>query len=388
MLIERELKLPKNKSFFLFGPRQTGKSTLFKYTFKKDTLLYYDLLKSDEYLRLSANPTIFREEVLARSNNITHIIVDEIQRVPDLLNEVQFLLENSNPPYFCMSGSSARKLKRAQANLLAGRAWTYHLYPFTHRECSTNFLLEKALNLGTLPSVYLDDNEENAKRTLKAYVETYLKEEITSEAIVRNIGGFLRFLKLAADENGNIINYSNIARETGTSYKTVKEFFQILEDTLVGFLLLPYYKSLRKRLIKHPKFYFFDTGVQRAIAGKLSISLEKGTRDYGRIFEHFIIAEIIRIAEYKEKDFEFSFYRTESGAEVDLIIETPENNIYAIEIKATSEPDSSDCNGLRSFAQVCKYAVLCCVSLAPRKRMLGNINILPWQDVFDFLGLL
>lgn len=387
-MIERMLKPPKNKSFFLFGPRQTGKSTILKHTFSEETTVYYNLLQSDEYLRLSANPSIFREEIMARDKNFTHVVVDEIQRIPVLLNEIHILMESQNPPYFCMSGSSARKLKRSHANLLAGRAWTLYLYPFTHRECSGNFLLDKALCYGTLPPVYLDDSIANAARTLKAYVETYLEEEIKSEALVRNIGGFLRFLKLAGHENGNIINYSNISRETGTYYKTVKEFFQILDDTLVGFFILPYSKSSpRKRLVKHPKFYFFDTGVQRAITGKLSVMLEKGTSEYGKVFEHFIIAEILRLTKYSEKDYTFSFYRTESGAEVDLIIETPDGKTYAIEIKAADNPPSGSLSGLKSFAEICNNAILCCVSLAPRKRMLGKVNILPWQEIFEFIGV-
>lgn len=385
-MIHRILKLPKNKSFFLFGPRQTGKSTLIKHTFKEEDTIYYDLLRSDEYFRLSAAPHIFREEVLGRRKNITHVIVDEAQRIPELLNEVHFLLESKNSPFFCLSGSSARKLKKSHANLLAGRAWRYNLYPFTYKECPDGFSLDKVLQFGTLPPVYLDD-ENSAKKTLKTYVETYLEEEIKAEAFSRNIGGFLRFLRLAGDENGNILNYSNIARETGTTYKTVKEYFQVLEDTLIGFFLFPYSKSYRKRLVKHPKFYFFDTGVQRAIVGKLSVPLHKKTSDYGKAFEHFLVNEVIRMANYAEKDYNFLFFRTESGAEVDLIIEIPNGNVYAVEIKATDSPDAASFRGLKSFADVCKSAGLYCASLAPRKRKSGNITILPWQDLFELLEL-
>lgn len=386
-MIKRFLNLPNNKSFFLFGPRQTGKSTLLKEVFKESTTLYYDLLKTDEYLRLSTNPSLFREEVLSREQAITHIVVDEIQRIPDLLNEIHFMLENPNAPYFIMSGSSARKLKRTHANMLAGRAWTFYLYSLTHKELSGSFSLNKAISLGTLPSVYLDKDASSSIKTLKSYVETYIEEEIKAEALTRNIGNFLRFIKLAGHENGNLINYSNISRETGTSYKTVKEYFQILEDTLLGFILLPYNKSYRSRLVKHPKFYFFDTGVQRAITGKLSLQLEQGTSDYGKAFEHFFIIELIRLAKYADKDFNFSFYRTESGAEIDLLVETPENTVYAIEIKAMQNPDKSILRGLKSFNEINKNAVLICACLAPRKRVTNNINIMPWQDVFEFIGL-
>lgn len=358
-----------------------------KASFPERASLYYNLLKTDEYLRLSENPSLLREEVLARDKNVKYVIVDEIQRIPLLLNEIHLLLGSPHSPYFCMSGSSARKLKRSRANLLAGRAWTYHLYPFTHRECSPDFSLNKALTRGTLPPAYLEKDEIAVGKTLKAYVETYLEEEIKAEAIVRNLGGFLRFLKLAGNENGNIINYSTVARETGTSYQTIKEYFQVLEDTLVGFLLLPFHKAYRKRLVKHPKFYFFDTGVQRAVTGKLALPLEKGAPDYGRAFEHFLILEIIRLAAYEEKDYVFSFYRTESGAEVDLIIETPRGDTFAVEMKAVSNPVSSDYRGLHSFAEISRNAVLCCVCLAPRRRISGKVHIMPWQEIFGFIGL-
>jgi predicted AAA+ superfamily ATPase len=235
-MIKRTIRLPQKHSFFIFGPRQTGKSTLLRAAFPEGNVLYYDLLKSEEYLRLTARPGLFREEVAACDKKITHVIVDEIQRIPALLNEIHHLLENvsgeAGGPHFCLSGSSARKLKRAHANLLAGRAWTYHLFPLTHRELGEKFSLEKALNLGALPSVYLAESAHDAQNTLRAYVETYLKEEVEAEAITRSLGSFLRFLTLAADENGNVVNFSTIARECGVSYKTVQGYFQILEDTL------------------------------------------------------------------------------------------------------------------------------------------------------------
>ena len=382
-MISRLLNLPLNHHFFLFGPRQTGKSTLLKANFQKETTLYYDLLTAGEYLRLSENPTLFRQEILSRNKKITHIVIDEIQRIPELLNEIHSLAEEPNAPYFCLSGSSARKLKRAHSNLLAGRAWTFHLYPLTHVELGDHFSLERALNFGTLPNVYLSEHDEERKRTLRSYVETYLKEEIEREALVRNLGGFLRFLTLAGDENGNVINYSNIARETGTSYKTVKEYFQILEDTLIGFILLPYSKSARKKLVKHPKFYFFDTGVHRALTKKINVNLEPRTSEYGRTFEHFVIAEITRLASYKELDYKFSFFHTTNHAEVDLIVETPKNETFALEIKAKENPDSQDLRGLKSFLEVCPSAKLYCASLAPRRRAVNGFSILPWREAIS-----
>lgn len=387
-MFKRRLELPRDRSFFLFGPRQTGKSTLLKKTYSETETIYYDLLKSDEYTRLAANPSLFREEVLARDKSKTHVIIDEVQRIPQLLNEVQSIMTSpGKPPVFCLSGSSARKLKRAQANLLAGRAWTCHLHPLTHLECGPLFSLDKALRIGTLPSIYSEEKEESAHRSLKAYVNTYLQEEIAAEAITRNIGAFLRFLPLAAFENGNILNYSNIAKETGISYKTVQEYFQVLQDTLIGFLLPAFTKSARKQLAKHPKFYFFDTGVHRAVCGKLSVPLHPGTSEYGDVFEHFIVCEIARLIDYAGKDYTLSFYRTKDGAEVDLIIETPAGKIFAIEIKSSRAPDAARLRGLKSFGRDFPEASLFCAAPVPRARLLDGIKIVPWQDIFGFLEL-
>ncbi|MBI2119150.1 MAG: ATP-binding protein [Elusimicrobia bacterium] len=384
-MLKREIKLPSRHSFFLFGPRQTGKSTLLHSLFNQKTTLYYDLLHYEEYRRLITDPSLFREEVISRHKNITHVVVDEIQRVPELLNEVHSLMEGGQAPYFALSGSSTRKLKKAHANLLAGRAWTYHLHPLTCQELGERFSLDKALQLGTLPSVILSEEEESSIRTLRSYVETYLKEEIEQEALVRNLPCFLRFLTLAADENGNIINYSNISRETGTSYVTVKKYFQILEDTLIGFALLPYSKSIRTRLVKHPKFYFFDTGVKRAILKKASVPIERGTSEYGKAFEHFMICEIKRAAEYKEKDYSFYFYQSSNHAEVDLIIEPAKGKTLALEIKANPNPDISQLRGLKSFVEVCPQAELFCVCSTTRKRKAGMITFLPWQEIMDLI---
>lgn len=385
-MIDRNLKLPKQHSFFLFGPRQTGKSTLLKSLFPSEMRLYYDLLQTKEYHRLSENPSLFREEVMSRDKNITHVIVDEIQRIPDLLNEIHSLMEETNSPHFIMTGSSARKLKRSHANLLAGRAWTYQLTPLTFRELKGKFRLERALQFGTLPSVYLAEDHA-AHETLKAYVDTYLREEIEMEALIRNLGVFLRFLGLAAEANGEVVNYSALARETGTSYKTIQEYFKILEDTLIGFVLPPYVRSIRRRLIKHPKFYFFDTGVHRQLMRRSVLPVEPRTSEFGRAFEHFMILEIMRLTRYAGKEYEFFFYRSAAHAEVDLIVETPERSVYAIEIKAAENPSAADLSGLQSFGEVCPKARLLCASLAPRKRIVNSIEILPWQNIFEILDI-
>lgn len=384
-MIHRNAPIPTDQSFFLFGPRQTGKTTLLRELFSPEATYVYDLLKTEEYRRLANNPSLLREEVSTRNPKITHIMLDEIQRVPELLNEVHSLLESPNPPHFILSGSSARKLKRAKANLLAGRALTCHLFPLTAKELGERFSLQKALQLGSLPSVYLADSEAVACDRLRSYVETYLKEEIELEAQARGIGQFIRFLTIAGFENGNVLNFSNIARETGTQYPTVKSYFQILEDTLMGQFLFPYSKSQRKRLSKHPKFYFFDLGVTRALTKKLTVPLEPHTSEFGHAFEHFVLLEVLRESNYKKLDLLFSFYRTEKGAEVDLIIETPRGQTYAMEIKGTDIIDSTHLRGLRSFAEICPTAKLGCACLAPRKRNIGNINVFPWQDWMEWL---
>ena len=367
VMIKRQLELIKNKSFFLLGPRQVGKSTYIKQNFPIEKSLYYDLLLNEEYEKYLQDTSQFRKEVKSRDSNIGFVIIDEVQRVPELLNEVHYLLETlENPPIFILSGSSARKLRRGQANLLGGRALTYHMYPFTYNELAEDFDLDAIINYGSLPGVYFEKEDQVKQAILSSYTETYLQEEIRAEAIVRNIKGFVRFLKLAARENGEQINFSNIARDTGTDRSTVKEFFQVLEDTLIGSYLLPYSKSSRRRLVSHPKFYFFDLGVTNALAKRLSLRIEKGSSEFGRAFEHFLILELKRFSEYNNKELDFCFYRTSTGAEVDLIVETPAGQIFAIEIKAQVNPSLSGLKGLWSFADLEPKAQLICACLTDK----------------------
>jgi len=324
------------------------------------------------------------EEVKNRKPGITHVVIDEVQRVPELLNEVHALIEESdNPPYFCMSGSSARKLKRGKANLLAGRVWTYNLHPLTHMELNEKFYLNKALEIGTLPSVYLRENNEEALNVLHSYVNTYLKEEIEQEALVRDLDGFLDFLHLAGDENGNIINFSSISRKIGVHNTTIREYFRVLEDTLIGFLLYPYTSPSRSRLAKHPKFYLFDTGIQRAIINSLGAPLIPETSAFGRTFEHFVILEFMRISSCLGERCRFFFYRSAAHAEVDLIIEKPNKSIFAIEIKADDDPGKDALRGLKSFSRICPEATLILASLAPNQRKIGDVLILPWKEAIN-----
>ncbi len=386
-MYSRSLKLSLQKSFFLFGPRQVGKTTLIQEIISQEESIFYNFLLSEIFNKFAADPKLFREEVLARDKKHRFIIVDEVQRIPDLLNEIHFLIEQDKSLIFILSGSSARKLKRNQANLLGGRALSYKLFPLTHQELGEDFNLKKALNYGTLPDIYKEQDKNLKIESLYSYVETYLEEEIKAEAVVRQVGGFIRFLKFAAYENGNTLNYSNIARETANKAHIIKEYFQILEDTLIGFWLLAYDKSTRTRLIKHPKFYFFDTGVQRAICGQLELELQEGTKEYGHAFEHFIVKEILNIANYRRKKYTFSYFRTENGAEVDLIIETPQKKIWAIEIKSSTRPSLSSLKGLKSFAKICNEAELICACQSEREFQYGNIKVTPWKKLFVLLDL-
>ncbi|OGC06080.1 hypothetical protein A2230_02620 [candidate division WOR-1 bacterium RIFOXYA2_FULL_36_21] len=383
--IKRSIELPKDHSFFLFGPRQTGKSTLLKMLFLKENILFYNLLDKETFLRFLSHPSLLREEVHSRRKEITHVIIDEVQRIPDLLNEVHLIMESPNPPFFVLTGSSARRLKRHEANLLAGRALSYSLHPLTIDELGSDFSLLKALQFGTIPSIYTEGKEAFAIERLRAYVDTYLQEEIEREAQLRRIDRFSHFLLIAGSENGNVINYSNIARETSVSLSTVKGYFQILVDTLIGRFIYPFTKSVRHRLSKHPKFYFFDVGVARALSKQLTVPLEPHTSLFGRAFEHFIVLEIMRYNDYNRLDLAFSHYRTEKGVEVDLIIETPRGKILAIEIKATDTIDSTHLRSLRSFAEASPGAKLCCVCQAPHRMERNAITILPWQELLTWL---
>ena len=382
----RELKINTKRSFFLFGPRQVGKSTFLKNSFPENQVLYYNFLLNTEYMKYSSDMTLFRNQIVNRKPREKYIIVDEVQRLPEILNEVHFILEEvKNPPVFCLSGSSARKLKRGKANLLAGRALSYKMFPLSFREIGKDFQLTKALNFGSLPAVYSEHDTETCKEILRSYADTYIQEEIKSEAIVRNLSGFVSFLKLAAIHNGEILNFSSMARETGNSQTTIKEYFQILEDTLIGSFLLPYSKSFRRRLVSHPKFYFFDTGVKQSLEQKLNVELQPRTSEFGRCFEHFLFLEILKFNHYKRLDLTLSFYRTSAGAEVDLIIEKPDGEIIALEIKAKDRPYLSDVKGLFSFCELHPKARMICACLTSAQYKEKNVLFIPWQEVFGIL---
>ncbi|NNM59097.1 MAG: ATP-binding protein [Legionellales bacterium] len=377
MSIERVLTidLPTNQSAFLWGARKTGKSTYLCEHFKQS--IYYDLLKTEELIRLMAAPHLLRQELLAKSpKELAHpIIIDEIQKVPMLLNEVHWLIENARLS-FILCGSSARKLKHGAANLLGGRAWRFHFYPLVYKEIA-DFDLLRAMNHGCLPSHYLS---EYPKRMLRAYIADYLVEEIQAEGLVRNLPGFARFIDLAGFCNGQMLNYANIARDCAINAKTAKEYFQILEDTLIGYLIYPFFKKVKRDLIQSvPKFYFFDIGVANYLS-KNQINELQGIAA-GNTFEHFILTELVAFLGLHELDEPIHYWRSKTGLEVDFILN--QGNL-AIEVKLTSQPHLSDLKGLRAFCQDYQPAHAMVVCSAPRPQLLAiengvRIEALPWQ---------
>lgn len=382
-MIERMIDLPGKRSFFLFGPRLTGKSTLLNQEYMNGVgVLYIDLLDTGNLLRYAQDPSAFYREITAVQKESRIIIIDEIQKIPRLLDEIHRLIEEYPHLQFIMSGSSARKLKKLHANLLAGRALTCKLAPFIFPELK-EFQLSRALAFGALPPVYLEKDAGIAADILRSYVETYLSEEIKQESLVRNLGAFVKFLPLAGEESGNLLNFSNIGREIGVSYKTVQEYFQILQDTLIVFFLPSFARSKRRSIIRHPKFYFFDTGVLRAIRKELTLELQPRTERFGVYFEHFVINELKRYNDYKKLDCSFYFYRTTGGQEVDLIIERPGKKLEAVEIKARDRVDNKDFKGLYSFKRSFPGARLSLISMVPRRQVFGDITVLPWEEMFS-----
>ena len=379
ILLPRLLQLPTEQHIFLFGARNTGKSTLIENYYAPLGAFCFDLLDQDLEQQLHARPNVLYEMVKALPPHQHYVIIDEIQKIPALLNVVHRLMKDKDR-YFILSGSSARKLKRDGANLLAGRAFVYHLFPLSFIELGDQFDLEQALQWGTLPQLLDCKNDEDKKTFLMSYAHTYLKEEIVAEQFVRNLTPFRRFLEFAAQCNGQIINYANIARDIHVDDKTVKAYFSLLEDTLIGYMLEPYHGSLRKRVHQKPKFYFFDTGIVRALAHYLSVPLLPSTSAYGYAFEHFIINECIRLASYYKKDYQFSYVQTLTSQEIDLIIERPGQSVLLIEIKSTREVTQAMLKPLALLKNEFLNAEALCLSNDAYAKKIDDILVLPWRQ--------
>lgn len=382
-MFRRIQNLSKSNNLFLFGARGTGKSTLLKQLFPQEDTLWLDLLSEKDEERFGRNPDEL-SKVLAQ-RKYARVIVDEIQKSPKLLDVVQIEIEKKHSQ-FILTGSSARKLKRGAANLLGGRAFTFHLFPLTYRELGKRFDLSQALQFGTLPQVFSYETQNDIMDYLRGYVTSYLKEEILVEQLVRALDPFRDFIEIAAQTNGQIINFAKIAREVGVDDKTIKSYYQILEDTLVGFFLPPFHRSIRKRQREAPKFYLFDTGVKRAIEKTLRVELSPKTYGFGNAFEHFIISECFRLNDYLKLDFSFSYLRTKDGVEIDLIIERPGQKDLLVEIKSKTKITEDDARTLNSMVKDWDRKAQAEIwSLDETEKQEGIVSCRYWQNALDEL---
>jgi len=367
-----DIELPQRQSAFLWGPRKTGKTTYLKAHFPDS--LVYDFLKTDFFIEVSKNPAVLREQLLAKSEEVLKypVILDEVQKVPQVLDEVHWMIENKGLR-FILCGSSARKLKRGHANLLGGRAWHYEMFPFVVDELKKVNLL-RVLNHGMVPIHYLQG--ENYKRSLKAYVQDYLKEEVFAEGLTRNIPAFSRFFEAFGYSHGELTNYSNIARDCSVDSKTVKEYYQILIDTLLAIRVEPFKKRQSRQIISRaPKYYLFDVGIVGFLR-KRHLEEEKGA-EFDKAFEHFILMEITAYRSYSNSEFEINFWRTKSGLEVDFVLGAGE---VALEIKGASRVDKSNLKGLLAFMDEYSPKRSIVVCNEREKRIHGKIEIIPWDD--------
>ena len=380
-MFQRSCNTPKTNSFFLFGARGTGKSTLLKERFQVPNEAYVDLLRVATERELSRNPDLLETWVRALPPGTSHVILDEIQKIPSLLDVVHRLIEDKTiGVHFVMTGSSARKLKAGGANLLAGRAFMRALFPLTAEELGGQFDLNEALEWGTLPKIFACSNAEEKRDFLEAYAQTYLKEEVWAEQIVRKLEPFRRFLEVAAQLNGKIINATKISRDVGVDVKTIQSYYAILEDTLVGFHVDSFHTSLRKRLRQAPKFYFFDPGVARALGNMLSVPPSPRTSYFGELFEQFVVNEIFRLNSYQKKDFRITYLLTSAGYEIDLVLERPGKPLAFIEIKSTSAVTEDQVSSLLRFAVDFPEAEFFCFSLDERAKKFSRVHAVHWRQ--------
>ncbi len=368
----------------MLGARGTGKSTFLRDFFCGHETYWIDLLVPEEEFSYSKNPSQLKSELLKRPST-EWVILDEVQKVPALLDVVHQLIESTDVK-FALTGSSAQKLKRGSANLLAGRAFLNTLYPSTHRELADEFDLCRYLQWGGLPKIYSLATDEEKREYLKAYTFTYIKEEIVSEQVIRKLNPFRRFLEVAAQLSGEIINYTNIARDVGVDPKTVQSYYQILEDTLVGFYLFSYHKSLRKQQRQAPKFYFFDIGVKRALDNNLRSIISPSTYGFGKLFEHFVVTEMLRLNDYLRKDYRFYYLRTQNQLEIDLIIERPNLPTALVEIKSADFVGEQETRTLTRFLKDVHPAEAYCLSLDQKAKKINGVHCLFWKEGLMELG--
>lgn len=368
-MLKRILQLTdaKEDSVFLFGARQVGKTTLLLDLFPNNR--FYDLLETDTYERLRRNPSLLRQELMnAQEEEI--IIIDEIQSIPELLDEVHWLISRKHL-HFILSGSSARKLKRKGVNTLGGRAIRNILYPLVSEEID-DFDIIKAVNRGMLPTLYLATSEHQLRKRMQAYISVYLKEEIAAEALVRKLSSFGRFLEVAALTDGEMVNYTNIAQDCGVDAKTIKEYFSILEETLVGYMIPSFKKKIKRRLNQSPRFYFFDVSLPNHLLHRFE--MRPGTDDFGHAFEHLMIQELVAYLSYNDSDIQLTYWHTYSGHEVDAVLG---DAMVAIEFKSCSEVKSRHIQGLKAFCEEHPHARLIIVSFDAAPRLFHGVEVMP-----------
>ena len=358
-----------NDSVFVWGARQVGKTTLIRNAYPD--AVYYDLLRAKEFERLLRNPSLLGEE-LAVLNDGDTVVIDEIQKIPQLLDEVHSLIFRKNIR-FILSGSSPRKFKRHGANLLGGRALKEILYPLVSAEIP-DFDIHKAVRFGMIPRHYLISDPW---KRMGAYIGVYLNEEIREEALSRNLKTFSRFMEVAAFTNGEIVVYKNIAQDCGIDYRTVAGYFEILVDSLVGYMIPCFTHTKKRRSVQSPKFYYFDVGIANYLRNRRNIQF--GSTDFGHAFEHFIMQELIAYLGYNGKEEQLSYWRTHSGYEIDAIIGAGR---VAIEIKATEEIQSRHTKGLKAFQEEYPNCRLIAVTFDSRPRIANDVEVYP---VTDFL---
>ncbi len=357
------MQLPTQQSAFLWGPRKTGKSYWIRENMADAIVI--DLLKTDVFADYISRPALLRERY---SETQQRICIDEVQMIPEILNEVHWLIENKSIA-FLLTGSSTRKLGQSHANLLGGRAWRYTMAPLSYMEIE-DFDLERIMHTGLLPPHILSSDPT---QDLRAYVADYLKEEIANPAVVQNIPAFAEFLRVAALTSGETLNYTNVARETGVSAKVVRTYFQILEDTLLGYRLQPWRKSTDRRLMETEKFYLFDIGVANYLTRRQP---RLGTSEFGKSFEHYMLMELTAYQAYKDPELRLHYWRTSTGLEVDFVLGDME---VAIEIKSSKRIHEAHCKGLYALASSHKVKKQIIVSLETEPKKLGDIECLPWQ---------
>lgn len=365
-IIKRHLKisLPKGQSAFLWGPRQVGKTYWIKTSFLKPRYHFIDLLKTDTYFEYVSRPALLRERWKGQLT-----VIDEIQKIPTLLDEIHWLIENKSAS-FLLTGSSARKLRRTHSNLLAGRAWRFEMSPLSFYE-TKNFILEKVLKTGLLPPHFLSSSP---LKDLRAYVSDYLKEEIASESSIKNIPAFTEFLRVAALTSSELLNYTNMARETGISAKVVRSYFEILDDTFLGYRLSPWRSSKNRRMTLTDKFYFFDVGVSNYLAKRMPFP---GNEAFGKSFEHYILMELMNYRKYRFPELDIHYWGTSSGYEVDFICGDMHT---AIEVKSSSRIHSNHLKGLKALREEWSVKNLIVVCMERESRTVDkNIQVLPWK---------